>query len=186
MSKQHSADSPREGRIDVPILFSFFDSVNGPVQAMKRLALGAVLILATALSGPADAEKSFTHKEVRARIELMQSNRDALETLHQMMAGQRRFSASEASAARRSLLRNLRKIPRAFRKERMEPLSNARPGIWLNGDDFDARAKAAAKAAAAVKSQNLPALRRTLPDLFHACLSCHDAYRNRPREFTTH
>jgi cytochrome c556 len=153
---------------------------------MMRQLPAALAAAALLLSGPAGATKAYQHKEVAARIALMQSSREAVILLSSMTSGQIRFSSTEANTARRTILRNLRKLPRSFRKERLEPLSNARPAIWQDQNSFKALAKAAEKAARQVKPNTQESLRATLPGLMRACLACHDRFRDSPREFTTH
>lgn len=154
---------------------------------MMRAVTAAALLAATAaLSAPAGAGKVYEHKEVANRIALMQSSREAVSQLSSMTGWQVQFSNAKASTARRTLIRNLRKIPRSFRKERLEPLSNARPGIWQDRDAFKALAKEATRAAVRLKPHTAETLRATLPALIEACMACHERFRDTPREFTTH
>ncbi len=152
---------------------------------MRYLAI-TLLAAVAALAGPAGAQKPFLHNETAGRVQLMQSNKDALGQLTAMMGGQVHFNRSQARAARRSLIRNTRKVEKAFRKQKLEPLSHARPAIWADWSGFTEMADAAAGAAAGLRSNTLPGLRETLPDLIRTCHACHERFRQTPREFTTH
>lgn len=153
---------------------------------MKRALAAALLAAIAALSAPAGAQKAFIHDETAGRVQLMQSSKEALGVLSGMMAGQVRFSSARARTARRTLIRNTRRIEKAFRKQRLEPLSHAKPAIWDDWRGFTGLADAAAKAAVRTKPQDLARLRRTLPALMQACIACHDRFRTTPPEFTTH
>lgn len=153
---------------------------------MTRILAITLLCAAAALAAPAGAQKPFLHKETAARVQLMQSNKEALGGLMAMMGGQVHFNKAEARAARRILLRNTRRIETSFRKQRVEPLSHARSAIWADWTGFTETAAAAAAAAKGLRTNSLEGLRRSLPELMRACHACHDRFRDIPREFTTH
>lgn len=142
---------------------------------------GAVLLLgllATGLLAQSGQISRVTDSHVRDRMEAMNRNNAALTVLSDMMGARAFFDRARAREARRTLISTTGRIPSLFRKERGDPLSHARPDIWVNWDDFKARAKAAQRAARAVDTGSLPRLRKSLPQLVQACLACHHSYRN--------
>lgn len=154
---------------------------------LRYLPLLTALILGLAAAGSAlTATERRMDKHVRARIELMTMQKAAMITLGDMAAGRTAFDAGTARSARRTLIKTTGAIRKAFRKERMDPESNALPALWRYWDDFEQRAGTAGNAARDLNAASLAGLRRTLPGLLHACLSCHETYRATPKEFTTH
>ncbi|MGR3760976.1 c-type cytochrome [Roseobacteraceae bacterium NS-SX3] len=155
------------------------------LRFLPALALMVLLLAAAAGSGLTASERS-TNKHVKARIELMATQKAAMEVLEGMMAGRTPFDAAAAKAARRTLTGTTKSIRKHFRKPHMDASSNARPEIWAQWDGFTARADAAKAAARNLNARSPRGLRRTLPNLLRACLGCHQAYRNVPKEFITH
>ncbi len=121
---------------------------------------------------------SVANRDVVKRMDAMVRARLAVETLTQMMAGRARFNRANARAARRDLITVTGAIPRQFRKPHSDPLSRARPLIWLQWDDFRTRAEATKKTAQALRVERLERLRLTLPGVINSCLACHKIYRN--------
>lgn len=120
------------------------------------------------------------------RMQLMQQSKSALDTLYGMMGNRIRFDKRSARAARRILIRATGEIPHRFRERHVDPLSNARNTIWINWPDFKSRAAAAHETARALNTRSLPGLRRTVPHLMQACLSCHESYRAHRKMTKTH
>lgn len=107
-------------------------------------SLPALLVLILALVGAQlDAAAPITDKHVKRRVELMTSQKAAITTLADMMAGRMVFNAAKARAARRSLIKSTGDIRKRFKKPRMEPHSHARPLIWQQWEDFETRAERA-------------------------------------------
>jgi len=81
----------------------------------------------------------------------------------------------------RGLVRWARSIPNMFPQGSRGPLSRARPEIWTNRADFEARAQAyqaaAEQLAAAAQGGDRAAFQRQWEATSHVCSGCHDAYR---------
>ncbi len=147
----------------------------------RRLILGLVLVAlvaATAALAQSGQIRQVTNPAVQARMTTMNGAGAALATLTDMMGARAFFDKRRARAARRALISATGDIPGAFRKRETDPLSHARPEIWLHWRDFKDRAKSARRAARALDTGSLPGLRRTLPALISACLHCHRSYRS--------
>lgn len=140
-------------------------------------ALLGLLIAAMVLTSATLAQNGVVNRGVLQRMTTMAVARTAIETLANMMAGRYRFDRKVARAARRDLIDATRLIPKVFKKPHFDPLSRARPDIWIRWDDFKTRADTANRAARRLKVDRLGALRSTLPDMIRACLSCHQTYR---------
>lgn len=169
------------------------DFLTRPLAALRQICtrplhlLILLLPLAIIATAPVTARDSNgINKHVTQRMTLMTQQRATMEVLTDMMAGRRSFDRSAARNARRQLIRTTASIRKYFKKPALDPRSNARPLIWHRFDDFSKHAANAERAARALNTRSLPALRRSLPDLMHSCLSCHKSYRIPPNTFTTH
>ncbi len=152
-----------------------------PRRRTALLAALCVLLMASALLTSATlAQNGVANRGVFERMSTMASARTAIEVLTNMMAGRIRFDRVQARAARRNLIRAMRSVPSVFKKPHSDPLSRARPDIWIRWDDFEVRTDTAKRAARRLKVARLGSLRTTLPDMINACLACHQTYR-RPR-----
>lgn len=136
-----------------------------------------LLLLTTGVLAQSGQINRVTDSGVRNRMMAMNANNAALMVLGDMMGGRAVFDRDRARDARRRLITTTGRIPALFRKAHTDPLSNARPDIWSNWGDFKGRAKSAQRAARGLETYSLPRLRKTLPRLVHACLSCHRTYR---------
>lgn len=136
-----------------------------------------ILTLTTATLAQNGQTSRVTNAGVAERMATMNSANAALTVLSDMMGGKVIFSRKRADAAQEYLIKATEKIPSAFRKQHVDPLSNARPIIWSQWDDFKNRAKDARRKARALDTDSLPDLRKTLPRMILACLNCHQTYR---------
>jgi len=148
--------------------------------APRYAALWGLLIAMAMLTSGTLAQNGVTDRGVQKRMNTMADARTAIGTLADMMGGRTRFDSTKARAARKNLIVATRSIPSVFKKPHSDPLSRARPDIWIRWDDFKARANAAERAARRLNTGRLGALRSTLPAMVNACLGCHRTYR-RPR-----
>ena len=143
----------------------------------RRFVLVAALIFLGALTTVGLAQNGVINRGVVQRMKTMGVARTSVETLADMMAGRVRFDRRTARVARRNLIEAIQTIPKVFRKPHRDRLSRASPDIWIRWDDFTTRADTAERAAKRLRVDRLGQLRKTLPDMFTACLNCHRAYR---------
>lgn len=156
------------------------------LQWYKAAALLAVLLALAIGSSAPSAASNGTSKHVSQRLALKNAQKAAMDVLTAMVAGRNTFDQAQARATRRQLIKSTSAIPKHFKKQWLDPRSNAQPLVWQSWDDFKARAEAAKATAKALNARSLPGLRRTLPSLIQNCISCHETYRSTPNSFTTH
>jgi cytochrome c556 len=144
-----------------------------------RLALG---VLAVGFSAVAVLAQSDPVKE---REDLMKGNDQGAKTVVAMMRGQRPFDAKAVDAAFAQWAETAQKLPKLFPENSKTGGDNrASPTIWLNKDDFDAKAAAFGKAAADNRAKavaSLDGLKAAVPVIGNACDDCHKDYRLSPR-----
>lgn len=133
-----------------------------------------------------DAGPRFADKHVFKRAALMNIQKTSIDTLSSMSSGRIVFDAELATLQRKILMRTTRSIPKHFRRQRMEPNSNARKKLWKEWSEFKARAQVANQMANRLNTRSIAGLRRSLPDLIGACHACHSEYRRQPNSFITH
>ena len=152
------------------------------MRLIPKLTIPALILLASV----ALAQNRVENRHVAQRMYLMQTGHAAMDALTGMMSNRVRFEKPRARAARKILIKMTDAIPDHFRKRQTDPLSNARTALWINWTDFKLRAKTANTAARGLNARSQNGLRRTLPDLMQACLSCHKAYRRDRKMVNTH
>lgn len=152
------------------------------VGALALLCLSLAMFSADLKAGSA----VISDDHIRTRLALMRAQKDALLTLSDMAAGRRIFEPKAARSARRVLIGQTRRIPKVFARQRMEVNSHARPEIWVNWQDFEARAAEARRAAKQISAGSMKGLHRSLPAMVEACHSCHQNYRTTPNRAITH
>jgi len=150
-------------------------------QFIRENGLNFSIILVAALIASATFASHGVHDEgVQKRMATMAAAGGALQTLGDMIGGRAIFDRARAKTARGDLIRATRAIPKRFRRPHSDPLSAARPTIWLQWKDFRSKAKEAQRASRALDVGRLEDLRKTLPRLVKACLACHQTYRSGP------
>lgn len=147
-----------------------------PQKLAAWVTLIALALATAALSQSGQISRVVT-PGVQKRMATMTAANAAMTTLTDMMGGRAIFDKHRAKGARRALMKATGDIPSVFRKSHSDPRSYAKPLVWSQWDDFKTHARTAQKAARALDTDSLPDLRRTLPRLLHACLSCHRIYR---------
>ncbi|NDW46073.1 cytochrome c [Ruegeria sp. PrR005] len=145
----------------------------------RHLAVLAIcaLLAVSLLSGVSADEPVVRDEAVLARQATMKSAKAALAVLGEMSALRRHFDRAAARAARTRLLEALSDLPDRFEQPHSDRHTRARPEIWENWPAFLRSAEAARQAARGLRTNNLPALRRSLPAVMSACLACHSRYR---------
>lgn len=145
-------------------------------------ALIAITLVGSVQFSPGQAEdmREITEPEVKERIALMRRAHDYMNLLGNMAAGRVMFDKSQAKSTRKALIRFTKDLPKHFKNDPGDPVSNARPLIWSHWDGFEAQADAAKQSARAISTRNLGRLRQSLQPMMQACLSCHTRYRKPP------
>ena len=143
------------------------------MRFFETLSLVAALSIATA----ALAHQGVKNAGVMARMDGMLSAQKATKVLIDMAAGKRSFDADDADAAKARILEDLSRVPALFESPHDDPMTEARPIIWTQYDDFLRRNDQAVLAMKAVKTETKAGLQATLPAAGAACLDCHQTYR---------
>jgi cytochrome c556 len=143
------------------------------VQLVKKTLVIALVLMA----GVAAAKEGVTDPTVKTRMELMDSNAMNAKILGEMAAGKTAFDATAATAAKAALAANAATIPVDFKTQATDPVSDAKPEIWANWDDFTAKAEGLLKAAEALDASSAAGLQASLPAVGGACKACHSTYK---------
>ena len=138
-----------------------------------RLALAALGLVAAG----AVAAVAATNAAVVARQDLMKAQGAAARTLGQMAQGQAAFDAEAAAAAKASLVETAARIAEVFEANETDPESKAKPEIWVNWDDYVAKADALKAAVEALDVSSLEGIQAGMGAVGGACGACHQAYR---------
>lgn len=142
------------------------------------LAILICALLALLIQPNAQADEPVIRDAaVLQRQDTMKTAKAALSILSDMSAMRLRFDRKQARAAKQQLKTALRDIPHRFERPFMDPHTKARREIWQNWSDFTRNAQTAHRAARAIRTNTLPALRRTIPAMVAACINCHRHYR---------
>lgn len=145
---------------------------------MKKFAIAACLLAATAIPVLGQQMKAENQIKLRrAAYQLMNLN---FESLEQMAENKKPFNKDEA-ARNAEFVALLATVPKGFFGEGTDKDTRAKPEIWKNRADFDAKMDKmvgeAAKLPAAVKGGDTAAFRKQVNDTAEACKACHDEYR---------
>lgn len=135
--------------------------------------LAAVLLSAASVAIAAEA----TDPTVKARQETMDTIGAATKVLGDMAKGAVAFDAAAATEAQAALAAAAATVADAFRTEAGDPKSEAKPEIWANWSDFEAKSEALVKAAQALDASSLDGIAAGMGALGGACGDCHKAYR---------
>jgi len=145
---------------------------------MKKSAIAALVLAAAAL--PAVSQQMKPENQVkyrRAAYQLMNLNFGNLDA---MAENKKPFNKEEA-ARNAEFVALLATVPKGFFGEGTDKDTRAKPEIWKNRADFDAKmdkmTNEAAKLPAVVKAGDMAAFRKQVHDLGEACKACHDEYR---------
>lgn len=118
---------------------------------------------------------------VKTREDLMKENNRHAKVLVQMAKGERPFDAKAVEAAFDQWADTAKQLPNLFPPGSEHGGDNrAAPEIWLNKEDFDAKAAAFGKAVADNRAKavgSLDGLKTTINAVGKACGDCHENYR---------
>ena len=147
---------------------------------MKKPAIVALLLAAVALPAlPQQMKAENQVKYRRAAYQLMNLN---FANLDAMATDKKPFNRDEA-ARNAEFVALLATVPKGFFGEGTDKDTRAKPEIWKNRADFDAKMDKmtgeAAKLPAVVKAGDMAAFKKHVHDLNEACKACHDEYRTK-------
>jgi cytochrome c556 len=142
----------------------------------------AIAALALVVALPASAQFQRPEQAIKYRQSVMAIQGAHMGRIGAMTAGRVPFDAA-AAQANADLVFTLSKLPfTAFGEgtDKAAP-TRAKPEIWTNRADFDAKAKTyqdeAAKLQAAAKTGNLDQIKTAFGALGDTCKGCHDKYQ---------
>lgn len=141
-------------------------------KAARAIALCLICAAGTAL-----AKDEAKNPVVKERIALMQTIRMNTGKLGDMASGKAAFDAAGAASAKAALVAAAGQIPAKFKPEETDPVSEAKPGIWQDWDDFAKHAGALEAAAGKIDTASLDGVKAGMGGVGQACKSCHTTYR---------
>lgn len=142
-----------------------------------KLVSKVVIISLVLSAGVALAKDGVNDPIVKARMDLMGINGKSAKTLGEMAGDKADFDASAAEAAKAALIAAAAEIPAKFEQEADDPVSEARPEIWMNWDGFVEKSKALEDAANALDVSSLDSLKAGMGAVGGACKSCHTDFK---------
>ncbi|MDX5351081.1 MAG: cytochrome c [Paracoccaceae bacterium] len=143
------------------------------MKFVKALAVGAILV-----AGVAYAQEEPTDPNAIARSELMKLVGQNTGVLGGMASGKDPYDAAKAEAAKAALIEAAAKIETTFAEQgAADPVSEAKPEIWTNWEDFLVKAKAMGDAAAAVDVASAESIGAGMGAIGGSCKDCHTSYR---------
>lgn len=144
------------------------------MKLVKALAAGAILVAGVAYAQ--DAEP--TDPNAIARAELMKLVGKNTGVLGNMASGKEPHDAAKAETAKAALIEAAARIEATFAEQgAADPVSEAKPEIWSNWEDFLVKAKALGDAAAAVDVASAETIGAGMGAIGGACKDCHTTYR---------
>ena len=139
---------------------------------LASLALVAFVPLALAHKGATGV--------VKERMDLMDTQKDAMKILGLMAKGKTPFDSAKAAAAAKDIETTAAKIHELFPEGSSGGHSEAKPEVWTKWDEFtgDAEAlQAAAKTLATVLDAGSPDWKADFQKVTDACKTCHKTFR---------
>jgi cytochrome c556 len=137
----------------------------------KGLAVGLLSVAGVAIA--ADA----SDPTVKAWQTLMDGQGGNAKVLGDMAGGKTEFDAAKAAEAAAALAASAAMIPDVFRTQASDPKSGAKPEIWANYSDFEAKAGDLMKAAQAMDTSTVEGVGAGMGAVGGACGACHKAYK---------
>ncbi|WP_374646266.1 cytochrome c [Tabrizicola sp.] len=143
------------------------------------MKLAKAFAIATILAaGTAQAEAERTDPNAIAREELMETVGKNTGILGDMAKGKTAFDAAQAEAAKAALVEAAGKVEATFAEPgATDPVSEAKPEIWTNWEDFLVKAKTLGEAAGAMDVASAESIGAGMGKLGGACKDCHTTYR---------
>lgn len=142
-----------------------------------RFVAKAVILSLTLTAGVAIAKEGVEDPTVKARMDLMDIVGSSTKVLGDMAGDKAPYDATAAEAARVALAAAAAQIPVLFEVEADDPVSEARPDIWMNMEGFTEKAKDLETVAGAIDVSSLASLQAGMGDVAGACKACHSDFR---------
>ncbi|MFT6169608.1 MAG: cytochrome c556 [Celeribacter sp.] len=142
---------------------------------MKKLLTASTILVG--LSFAAVAHSGVENQTVAARMESMKAIGGAMKTLGNMAKGAVEFDAATAQAAVNEIAVQSGKLPELFAVQETDPMSEAKPEIWTNWDDFTSKANALNAAAQATIITDAASIGGAMGAVGGSCKGCHTDYR---------
>jgi cytochrome c556 len=137
-----------------------------------------VFAVATVLAAGAAQAQDPTDPQAVARSELMKIVGMNTGILGKMAGGETPHDAAAAEAAKLALVDAAGKIEATFMDQGgADPVSEAKPEIWANWDDFLVKASAMGTAAGAMDVASAETIGAGMQALGGTCKDCHTTYR---------
>lgn len=123
---------------------------------------------------------------VKERMDLMDSQKDAMKLIGEMAKGKTPFDAAKAAKAANEIGSTAKKIPELFPEGSGGGKSEALPAVWEKWDRFSANADDLASAADALATALGNSANEDWKPAFQkvsdACKSCHEDFRAKKKE----
>jgi len=156
---------------------------------LKPLRLTVLVCLASATLALAHEGATGVVKE---RMDLMETQKEAMKTIGDMARGKAAFDAAKAADAARDIADTAKKIPDLFPEGSggEKNKSDALPAVWENWDRFTANADDLGSAAEALVATFGDSASQEWKPAFQkvgdACKSCHEDFRAEKKEGHKH
>ena len=143
---------------------------------LRYLTYAMALFSATAVL----AHQGVNNPVVKARMDAMGSIAENMKTLGQMAKGETRFDSGLAKQAALEIAEHAAVTPTLFEANETDPKSEARSEIWMEFEDFTAKAleleMIALELSKSISSKE--DLGPAMQSLGGNCKTCHSIYRN--------
>lgn len=142
---------------------------------MKKLLTASAFFLSVSVA--AVAHGGVENEVVKARMDAMKEIGSAMKVLGTMAKGAVEFDAVAAQAAVDAVADQSAMVPVLFEAQETDPMSEAKPEIWTNWDDFVAKSNALNAAATSVSITDASSIPAALGAMGGSCKDCHTDYR---------
>lgn len=128
---------------------------------------------------------ALAHEEatgvVKERMDLMDSQKDAMKIMGDMAKGKVPFDAAKAAKAADEIEKTSKQIPELFPEGTGGHPSEAKPEVWTKWDEFTADAEglevAAKELILALEAPGAPDWKTKFKGVVDACKTCHKSFR---------
>lgn len=142
---------------------------------MKKILTASVVLISLSIGAIAHAD--VENQAVADRMAAMKAISGSLKTLGGMAKGAVEFDAAIAQAAVDTVEMQSGALPVLFEAQETDPLSDAKPEIWTNWDDFVSKANGLNATAAAITITDAASVGAALGAIGGTCKGCHSEYR---------